>query len=112
GEAPDKVPVWRMIARPLSDLQAAAQAWAAQTGGQALPGESTVGGGSLPGARLPTVLLALDVPHPDDFAAKLRAAEKAVIARIADGRVLFDPRTVLSGQEKALLETVISCLAN
>jgi L-seryl-tRNA(Ser) seleniumtransferase len=106
GEALEKVPVWWMIARRLADLEAIAQQWAAQTGGQVIPGESTVGGGSLPGATLPTALLALDVAHPDDFAAKLRAAETPVIARIADGRVLFDPRTVLPGQEAALLEIV------
>jgi L-seryl-tRNA(Ser) seleniumtransferase len=55
---------------------------------------------------LPTALLALDVSHADAFAAKLRAANPPVIARIADGRVLFDPRTVLPGQDAALLATL------
>ncbi|MBZ0277266.1 MAG: L-seryl-tRNA(Sec) selenium transferase, partial [Anaerolineae bacterium] len=80
--------------------------WAAQTGGTVIPGESTVGGGSLPGAMLPTELLALDVPHPDAFAARLRASDPPVIARIAEGRVLFDPRTVLPGQETNLLRVI------
>jgi L-seryl-tRNA(Ser) seleniumtransferase len=106
GEALDKIPVWRMIARPLADLEATAQTWAQQLGGQVVAGESAVGGGSLPGAMLPTALLALDVPHADPFAAKLRAAHPPIIARIADGRVLFDPRTVLPGQEQALLSTL------
>lgn len=110
GEALDKVPVWRMIARPLADLQATAQAWAQQFGGAVIPGESAVGGGSLPGATLPTALLALDVPHADAFAAKLRAANPPIIARIAEGRVLFDPRTVLPGQASALLRTLPALL--
>lgn len=110
GEALDKVPVWRMIARPLPDLQAAAQTWAQQLGGAVIPGESAVGGGSLPGATLPTALLALDVSHADAFAAKLRAADPPIIARIAEGRVLFDPRTVLPGQASALLRTLQTLL--
>jgi L-seryl-tRNA(Ser) seleniumtransferase len=71
-----------------------------------IAGESAVGGGSLPGATLSTALLALDVPHPDTFAARLRAAPLPVIARIADGRVLFDPRTIQPDQETILLETI------
>jgi L-seryl-tRNA(Ser) seleniumtransferase len=67
-----------------------------------------VGGGSLPGETLPTALLALDVPAPDAFAARLRGADTPIIARIAEGRVLFDPRTVLPGQDDALLDALKS----
>jgi L-seryl-tRNA(Ser) seleniumtransferase len=105
-EAIDTIPVWRMITRPLEDIRAAAERWAAATGGSTRSGESTVGGGSLPGATLPTILLALPVPHPDEFARRLRSAPTPVIARIADGCVLFDPRTVLPAQESALLDTI------
>jgi hypothetical protein len=34
---------------------------------------------------------------------RLRAADPPIIARISDGRVLFDPRTVLAGQDGMLL---------
>ena len=37
-----------------------------------LRAEAPVGGGSLPGETLPTVLLALDMPRPDSAAAALR----------------------------------------
>jgi L-seryl-tRNA(Ser) seleniumtransferase len=103
GEALEQIPVWRMIARPLADLQRTAEGWAAAVGGAVIAGESAVGGGSLPGATLPTALLALTVPQPDAFLAQLRAADPPVIARIAGDQVLFDPRTVLPGQEAALL---------
>jgi L-seryl-tRNA(Ser) seleniumtransferase len=110
-EATRKIPVWRMIARSLSDLRETASAWANQTGGAVIDGESTVGGGSLPGATLPTALLALDVPHPDAFVSRLRAADTPIIARISEGRVLFDPRTVLPGQNAVLVETIVSLLS-
>ena len=108
GEAVEQIPVWQMIARSYDDVRQNAERWAAQLGGTVVTGESAVGGGSLPGATLPTVLLALDVSRPDDFLARLRAADPPVIARIADNRVLLDPRTVLPGQEDALLKVLQS----
>ena len=111
GEAVAQIPVWRMIARPADDIRREARRWARRVGGQVVAGESTVGGGSLPGATLPTWLLALSVPDPDDFAARLRAADPPVIARIADGRVLFDPRTVLPGQTRDLLRALEDTLS-
>jgi L-seryl-tRNA(Ser) seleniumtransferase len=110
GEAVAKIPVWQMIARPLADLRATAERWALVTGGTVVEGESAVGGGSLPGETLPTVLLALDVPHLDAFAAQLRAANPPIIARIAANRLLFDPRTVLAGQEQMMLNTLVRLL--
>ncbi|MBL8165587.1 MAG: L-seryl-tRNA(Sec) selenium transferase, partial [Anaerolineae bacterium] len=110
GEALTEIPVWRMIARPLAEIRAQAEAWAAQVGGEVLDGESMVGGGSLPGATLPTALLALRVPGVDAAAARLRAADPPVIARIADDRLLFDPRTVLPGEEEVLLRQIRAAL--
>ena len=112
GEAVEKAPVLWMLNRPLDSLRATAQGWADALNGsdaawaQVIDGESTVGGGSLPGETLPTALLALSVPSPDAAAAKLRAASVPVIARIGDGRLLLDPRTVLPGQDAALLDAV------
>jgi L-seryl-tRNA(Ser) seleniumtransferase len=103
GEAVGQIPVWRMIARPLAEIEAQSQAWASALGGTVISGESAVGGGSLPGATLPTALLALEVADADAFTARLRAADPPVIARIRDGRVLLDPRTVLPGQEDLLI---------
>ncbi len=109
GEATIQIPVWRMIAMPLTELQARAQQWADVTGGQVIAGESAVGGGSLPGETLPTALLALTVESPDAFAARLRQSRYPVIARIARDQVLFDPRTVLPGQDEPLLATIQAC---
>jgi L-seryl-tRNA(Ser) seleniumtransferase len=108
GEALTHIPVWQMIARPLESIRAQATAWQAQVGGSIIDGLSAVGGGSLPGETLPTALLALDLPAPDSALARLRAADPPVIARIAEDRLLFDPRTVLPGQEGGLLAAVRS----
>jgi len=60
------------------------------------PGESAVGGGSLPGAVLPTSLVALDpgALGADGLALRLRLGEPSIVARVGEGRVLLDPRTL------------------
>lgn len=108
GETLAKVPVWQMISRPLKDIRETAEKWAAEVGGSVLSGESTVGGGSLPGTALPTALLALASESPNRVLERLRQANPPVIARIADGRVLLDPRTVLPEQEADLLAALQS----
>jgi L-seryl-tRNA(Ser) seleniumtransferase len=114
GQAPAHIPVWQMIARAANDLAATAASWAAalrDAGIQATvqPGESTVGGGSLPGATLPTTLVAIAHPAPHQLAAALRTrAEPPVITRVAADLVLLDPRTVLPGEEDALLDALIA----
>ena len=103
-EAEREIPIWRMISKPPQEIKARAQAWAKHLKkGKVIPGESTVGGGSLPGESLPTWLLALDVPKADKFIAQLRKQNPPVIARTEKDRVLLDPRTVLPEQEGALL---------
>ena len=103
GDALERIPVWQMVSCPLDDIKRRATKWAAHIDGTVVSGESTLGGGSLPGASLPTALLAIRSAAPNHTLEKLRAADPPVIARIADGRVLLDPRTVLPEQEAALL---------
>ena len=110
---PERVPVWRMIARPVDEIAAEAEVWAARlrAGGVSaavVAGESRIGGGSLPGATLPTRLVAIapDGRSADELAARLRAAAVPIIGRIAGDRLLLDPRTVLPAQATALLGAV------
>ncbi len=110
GDALERLPVWRMIARCPNAIRATAESWAAQTGGAVIQGESTVGGGSLPGASLPTALLAFTSPSPRRLLERLRQANPPVIARVADDRVLLDPRTVLPEQEADLLRALDAAL--
>jgi len=112
-EAEREVPVWRMIAMPLDEIGKRAKQWARklrQAGIQAevVEGRSTVGGGSLPGETLPTWLVAVACDSPDALATRLRRNDPPVVARIEDGRLVFDPRTVGESHEKALLAAVTS----
>ena len=103
GTALETIPIWRMIAADADALGTRARTWSRACGpyGVAAPGESTVGGGSLPGGMLPTTVCAVDAPRgADAFAAALRAASPPIIARIADDRVLLDPRTVDPSEDR------------
>lgn len=108
GEALAKVPVWQMISRPLNDIRQTAEKWAVEVGATVVSGKSTVGGGSLPGTSLPTALLAVESESASRSLERLRQANPPVIARIADGCVLLDPRTVLPEHETDLLAALQS----
>jgi L-seryl-tRNA(Ser) seleniumtransferase len=115
GEALRELPVWRAIARPLDELEATARRWLSRVAARApraevRQGRSAVGGGTLPGETLPTWLLALPCPDPAALLAALRRGPSPVVARISDGAVLLDPRTVLDGEEAALLESLGAAL--
>jgi len=104
GEAESQVPVWRMISMPVEDIRARAEGLARQLGkGEIIPGESTVGGGSLPGETLATYTLALTVRSPNRFQSRLRSVDPPVIARLEKNRIILDPRTVLPEQDEDLL---------
>jgi L-seryl-tRNA(Ser) seleniumtransferase len=111
GQALAEIPVWRMIARPLDEIENEAEQWAArlQTAGievKVVDGRSTVGGGSLPGTSLPTRLAAIKHSNVEQLAADLRNDELPVIGRIQDDLFLLDPRTVLPEQVENLLDAV------
>jgi L-seryl-tRNA(Ser) seleniumtransferase len=114
-EAVEQIPIWRMIAASLEEIERRARRWrrALRRAGivvEIVDGESTVGGGSLPGETLPTRLVALPTAHPDQIAAALRAGEPPVIARIENDQLMLDPRTVLADEEKELLKRVIQVI--
>jgi len=116
GEAPEKVPVWRMIGQSEETLKRRAASLVRRLKGagvsaQVVPGRSTVGGGSLPGETLPTYLVALMVESPDAIAARLRAGEPPVVTRIEGDRLVLDPRTVLLEEETTLWQQVAWAVA-
>ncbi len=112
GDAERSIPVWRMIAARLEEIQARADRWQRQLGyGEVIPAQSTVGGGSLPEETLPTFVLALNVPRADQLAARLRRSDSPVITRVQGGQLLLDPRTVLEDEEDQLINTLKNLLA-
>jgi len=113
-----ELPIWNMLGASADAIAARAQSWQRslmQRGiaVEVVQTESTVGGGSLPGERLPTSALAI-TPRPGraaDLLRRLREHEPPVIGRIEQERVLLDPRTVLPGEDDALIDAVVAALA-
>jgi L-seryl-tRNA(Ser) seleniumtransferase len=107
-EAVIKIPIWRMIAAPLDEIERRAAPWAKALGGAAevVPGETMVGGGSLPGGTLPTRLVSLRGRDIQAIAERLRLREVPIIGRIEKDRLLLDPRSVLPEEDKFVIETL------
>ncbi len=115
-EATKAIPVWRMISMSKRVIRERAEAWATEIASLAevevVEAQSAIGGGSLPGETLPTLALALKVGgRADEILGRLRQANTPVIARIANNQVLLDPRTVLPGQDEALVNALKSILS-
>jgi L-seryl-tRNA(Ser) seleniumtransferase len=107
-EAETEIPVWRMISTSPDLLRRRVEAWQARLGcGSIIAGQSTIGGGSLPGETLSTSLLALPAASSNRFLQRLRQADPPIIARLQDDLVLLDPRTVLPEQEDQLLNALV-----
>jgi L-seryl-tRNA(Ser) seleniumtransferase len=103
-EAEREIPIWQMISTTTDMIKSRAENWATTLEqGEVILGESAVGGGSLPGGRLPTYLFALKVKSAGRFMAALREEHPPIIARVDEDKVVFDPRTVLPKQEGAFL---------
>lgn len=103
------IPVWQMLHASAEDIANRARPLAGvlrigDFEADVIDGESTIGGGSAPGATLPTALLRLR--HRSRSAnileQQLRQLEPPVIARIQDGCVVLDLRTVLPHQDAQL----------
>lgn len=110
-----QIPVWRMIATPLDELEVRSQALAAwlrehAVAAEVIDGSSTVGGGSLPDEKLPTRLVAMAVSTPQAVAERLRKGKMPVVARIENDQLLLDPRTVLPAQEEPLRQALRTVL--
>jgi len=103
-EAEREIPIWRILATSPEQIQQRASGWAAALGqGEVISGESTIGGGSLPGETLPTSLFTIPSKNPNQLLNHFRRSYPPIIARVQDDRIAFDPRTVLPEQEPLLL---------
>src|SRR6266487_1182102 len=119
-EASQHIPIWRMIAARPESLVSRATRWATKLRAQGIAartqrGESTVGGGSLPGEMLPTMLLAIDADQVslplDELAKRLRLRSIPIVTRILRDTLLLDPRTVLEEEDKEVVVGLIEAMA-
>ncbi|TMF90589.1 MAG: L-seryl-tRNA(Sec) selenium transferase [Chloroflexi bacterium] len=112
------VPIWTMLSTSLDSVRSRAQAWQSRLAelGVAVElaaAESTVGGGSLPGERLPTTVVVITPRQggATDLLRRLREHEPPVIGRIVEERVLLDPRTVLPDEDDVVVDAVAGALS-
>jgi L-seryl-tRNA(Ser) seleniumtransferase len=73
-----------------------------------IDGESVIGGGAAPSAKLPTTLLAMTSANlsADELSSRLRAFEPPIITRVEEGRVVFDLRTVFPEQDLVIISAL------
>jgi L-seryl-tRNA(Ser) seleniumtransferase len=105
----DAIPALRMMHLSKEEIGRRAQAIAERVqslslSAELIDGESVIGGGAAPSAVLPTRLLAIACKgmSADELSARLRASDPPIIARVEEGRVLLDLRTVFAEQDAAL----------
>jgi L-seryl-tRNA(Ser) seleniumtransferase len=115
------VPTLEMLVRPLPQIAEQAERIARALGRQApaadvkvIDGASQMGSGSLPTRDIPTRLVSVATAKmtPNALAAALRRRAPPVFARIQEDRVLFDPRTLLEGDEQPLVNAIAAVLAS
>lgn len=111
----DAIPVLRMMQLSKKEVASRAEGIAARIMSpklkvEVIDGDSVIGGGAAPSAVLPTRLLAIvHADHSaDDLCHRLRALSPPIIARVEEGRVLFDLRTVFPEQDSALAAALTS----
>jgi L-seryl-tRNA(Ser) seleniumtransferase len=114
----DAIPTLRMMRLTQDEIGKRAEAIAAKVASpklkaEIIDGESVIGGGAAPSSVLPTRLVALSCAgvSADELAARLRSADPPVIARVEDGRVLLDLRTVFPEQDEAVRASLVALLS-
>jgi len=119
GAALAEVPALRALAATREELEERARAFvgglrerdgAGALRAEIVEGHSAVGGGSAPTTHPPTALVALahSTLSADALEERLRRATPPVVARILDGRVVLDLRTVEESEEGELLDALAS----
>ena len=119
GAYQEELPIWRAISQSVEAIGARAEQLAGRLQRAGIPaeviaGESTVGGGSLPGETLPTRLCAVPArsttrrPDAARLAEALRQGQPPIVARVLRDQTLFDLRTVAPAEEDALYDAIIA----
>jgi L-seryl-tRNA(Ser) seleniumtransferase len=116
-----EIPTLRMLTRPVAELDREARALArrvrrrfgASLKVEVVESEARAGGGALPQASLPSRALTLAVAllAPQELEARLRQAGTPVIGRVEQGVVWLDMRTMLAGDQAAIMAALDEVLA-
>jgi L-seryl-tRNA(Ser) seleniumtransferase len=115
GTAREELPTQRMIGTLSEEVRERAERLAARIRKVApgldvgvTPSVARSGGGTLPTFEIPSHAVRLHSPcfGADALAERLRGAEVPVVGRVAEGAVLLDVRTLLDGDEEAVVAAV------
>jgi L-seryl-tRNA(Ser) seleniumtransferase len=108
-----KIPALKMMSLSKEEIGARAESVASgvqsgKVGIEVIDGESVIGGGAAPSSGLPTRLLAVTCTgaSADELSGRLRESDPPVIARVEDGRVLLDLRTVFPQQDRLIADAL------
>jgi L-seryl-tRNA(Ser) seleniumtransferase len=101
-DAPEELPVLRMLREPVNAVRARATRLASLVDGEVEETVARAGGGSLPLTELPSFACAVE----EDVAAKLRLGDPPVIAVVRDGRTLLDCRTLTEAEVAEVADAV------
>ncbi len=113
----DAIPALLMLRLTAEEIQQRAetmkktlQSEGGRLGVEIVDGQSVVGGGAAPAASLPTRLLAVHCEplSADELAARLRACDPPIVARVDEGRVLLDLRTVFPEQDELVARALLT----
>jgi L-seryl-tRNA(Ser) seleniumtransferase len=109
----DAIPAVRMMRLSKEEIGRRAEAVAKKLQSSRLSvelrdGESVIGGGAAPSATLPTRLLAITCEgmSADELSALLRTFDPPIIARVEQGRVVLDLRTVFPEQDETVTQAL------
>ncbi len=108
------IPALRMMHLSKEEIGARAEAMAVRIqspklAAEVIDGASLLGGGAAPSATLPTRLIAMthQDSSADEFVKRLRESNPPIVARVEDGRVLLDLRTVFPEQDKVVVGVLL-----
>jgi L-seryl-tRNA(Ser) seleniumtransferase len=110
GTAEQDLPTLRMIRTPVSKLEERATNLAEELRRNVpglevdvTPSVARSGGGTLPTYEIPSFAVRLGGTDPEALADDLRSSYPPVIGRVREGRLWLDVRTLLAGEEEAVI---------
>jgi L-seryl-tRNA(Ser) seleniumtransferase len=104
-----RIPLYRMLGATMEDLWERARRYCdAIAGLRTVEHRAVVGGGALPGSTLASLAIAVSTDDPGRVAAALRRGKPPVVARLDDGRVLLDLRTIAPEEDGEVLAALLA----
>ena len=104
-DAPERIPVLRMLGQDAGTVRVRAERLASLVGGTVEETVGRVGGGALPLAELPSFACAVE----ESLAAPLRHGEPPVVGVVRDGKLLLDCLTLADAEVDEVAAAVSAC---